>query len=63
MPTVVVEGPPISVEQKRKLVKGVYEVAFEVYGIEHIVVLVKENPPENVGIRGKLLADRRAGDN
>ena len=59
MPTIMVEGPPISVEQKRQLVKRLTEVAVEVYRIEHITVLIKENPPENVGVSGQLLADRR----
>ena len=59
MPTIIVEGPPISVEKKRELVKRLTEVASEVYGIEHIIVLIKENPPENVGINGELLLDRK----
>ena len=59
MPTIVVDGPPISTEQKRKLVKKLTEAAVEVYRIEHITVLIKENPPENVGVSGQLLADRR----
>lgn len=60
MPNVVVDGPPISVEQKRRLVKGLSDVAVEVYGIEHIIVLIRENGPENVGIDGELLADKKA---
>ena len=59
MPTIMVEGPPISVEQKRELVKRLTEVAVEVYRVEHITVLIRENPPENVGVSGQLLADRR----
>jgi 4-oxalocrotonate tautomerase len=59
MPTILVDGPPISVEQKRELVKRLTEVAVKVYRIEHITVLVRENPPENVGVNGQLLADRR----
>ena len=59
MPTIIVEGPPISVEKKRELVKRLTEVASEVYEIEHITVLIKENPPENVGINGELLLDRK----
>ncbi|KPK70682.1 4-oxalocrotonate tautomerase [candidate division WOR_3 bacterium SM23_60] len=59
MPTVTVEGPPIAVEKKRTLVKGLFDVAYAVYGIEHITVVIKENPPENVGVQGKLLADRK----
>ena len=61
MPTITVEGPPIEVGRKRQLVKKLYEAAVEVYGIEHITVLIKENPPENVGVRGELIADRRKG--
>ena len=59
MPTIMVEGPPISVEQKRELVKRLTEVAVDVYKIKHITVLIRENPPENVGTDGQLLADRR----
>ena len=59
MPTITVEGPPIEVERKRQLVKKLYDAAVEVYRIEHITVLIKENPPENVGVGGRLLADRR----
>ena len=62
MPTITVEGPPISIEQKRELVKHLTEAAVEVYRIEHITVLIKENAPENVGVSGQLLADRRRSD-
>ncbi|MCD6368770.1 MAG: tautomerase family protein [Thermoproteales archaeon] len=58
MPTIIVEGPKIDVEKKRELVRRLTEVAEEIYGIKHIVVLIKENPPENVGVEGKLLIDR-----
>ena len=60
MPTIVVDGPPIEeVERKRALVKGLTEVAARVYGIPHITVLIREIQPENVGVNGELLADRR----
>ena len=59
MPTVIVEGPPISVDKKRVLVKKITEIIFEIYGIKHVTVIVKENPPENVGINGELLIDRK----
>ncbi len=61
MPTIMVEGPPIDVERKRMLVKKLTEVAAEVYKIEHIIVLIRENPHENVGIDGQLLVDRKKG--
>jgi len=63
MPTITVEGPPIDVEKKRQLVKKLYDAAVDVYRIEHITVVIKENPPENVGVEGKLLADRRRDRN
>ena len=59
MPTITVEGPPLSLESKRALVKRLTETAAEIYQIEHIVVLIKENPSENVGVSGQLLADRQ----
>jgi 4-oxalocrotonate tautomerase len=60
MPVITVEGPAIrEVDRKRALVKGLTDVAAEVYGIKHIVVLIRENEPENVGVSGELIADRR----
>jgi len=62
MPSIMVEGPPVPIETKRKLVKGLTEVAIEAYGIPHIVVLIKENEPDCVGIDGVLICDRRKGE-
>jgi len=59
MPTIIVEGPPISVDKKRVLVKKITEIVSEIYGIKNVTVIVKENPPENVGINGELLIDRK----
>ena len=59
MPTITVERPPIEVEKKRRLVKKLTEGDVEVYGIKHITVLIRENAPENVGIDGELLVDRK----
>lgn len=60
MPTIVVDGPPIKeLEAKRQLVKGLSEAAVKVYGIPHVTVLIKENAPENVGVNGQLLIDRK----
>ena len=65
MPTIIVDGPPIDLERKRQLVKGLTAAAVEVYGTIPITILIKENPPENVGVNGELLADRwkRRNDN
>jgi 4-oxalocrotonate tautomerase len=62
MPTITVEGPPVEdVEVKRRLAKGLADVAASAYGLpaEIMVVLIKENPPDNVGIGGELLSDRK----
>jgi len=59
MPTIIVEGPPISVDKKRVLVKKITEIVSEIYGIKHVTVIIKENPAENVGINGELLIDRK----
>ncbi|MDD5583099.1 MAG: tautomerase family protein [Candidatus Marinimicrobia bacterium] len=59
MPTITVDGPIIkSLDKKRKLVRKLTESARDVYEIDDIVVLIRENPPENVGIKGELLIDR-----
>ncbi|HDR06817.1 MAG TPA: 4-oxalocrotonate tautomerase [Candidatus Coatesbacteria bacterium] len=58
MPNITVEGPALELEKKRLLVKALYDAARAVYGIEDIVVLIHENPPENVGVGGRLIADR-----
>ena len=59
MPTITVEGPRIDVAKKRDLVKRLTDVAVDVYDIKHIVVLIRENSPENVGVNGELVSDRR----
>jgi len=40
-------------------VKELTEAAVKVYRIEHISVLIRENPPENVGVGGRLPVNRR----
>lgn len=58
-----VDGPQISLDKKRELARRLTEVAAEVYEIdkEHIIVLIRENLPENVSVGGELIADRRKG--
>ena len=61
MPTIQIDGPKIkSMEQRRQLVAKLSDAAAEVYGVakEHMIVLIRENAPENVGVGGQLLADR-----
>ena len=65
MPVITVEGPPKSVEEKRKAVKLLTKALKDAYGypddFEHIIVVINENPPENIGSNGKLLIDLRKG--
>ena len=60
MPNITIEGPPIKdLDVKRKLVKGLTEVAVDAYGLaaQTIRVVIKENLPENVARGGELLLD------
>jgi 4-oxalocrotonate tautomerase len=59
MPLIQVDGPPVDTEKKRRLVKELTDVAVSVYEIQHITVLIRENPPENVGADGILIADKK----
>ena len=61
MPTITISGAAIDVERKRKLADGLTAVAAEVYGLpkDTIVVIIQENPPENVARGGVLLIDRK----
>jgi 4-oxalocrotonate tautomerase len=62
MPTIIVEGPPLTdIDKKRKLVAETSASAAAAYGlpVEAMVVIIKVNQPENVGVGGRLLADRK----
>ena len=62
MPTIIIEGPPLGdIEKKRRLVAEASASASAAYGlpVEAMVVLIKESPPENVGVGGRLLSDRK----
>ena len=61
MPNITIDGPKIDdIEIKRNLVKEVTEAAEKAYSLpkEAIVVLIKENPPDNVGVGGQLISDK-----
>lgn len=61
MPNVTIEGPKIEdIEIKRVLVKEITDALEKAYKIprEAYVVVIKENPPENVEVGGKLIIDR-----
>ena len=61
MPNITIEGPVLKdIGRKRKLVEEMTDAAVKAYELprEAIVVLIKENRPENVGVGGKLIIDR-----
>jgi 4-oxalocrotonate tautomerase len=62
MPVINIDGPAIKdIEKKRTLVKELTDAAVKAYGLPRgsIIVLVKENSPENVGVGGELVSDRK----
>ena len=62
MPNVTLEGPRIeNLDTKRELVKTVTDAAVKAFGLPEktIVVVIKENPPENVGVGGQLVIDMK----
>jgi 4-oxalocrotonate tautomerase len=62
MPNVTIDGPKIEdVEVKRVLVKEVTNALEKAYKLrrEAFVVVIKEKLPENVGVGGKLIIDRK----
>ncbi len=62
MPIIHIEGPPIKdLATKRKLTRHVTETAAEAFGLptDTIIILFKENAPDNVSVGGQLLIDRK----
>lgn len=62
MPYIFVDGPVLKdTDKKRTLARELTDTAARVFGIrkEAFVVVIKENPPENVGVGGELLVDRK----
>ncbi|MFX1428371.1 MAG: 4-oxalocrotonate tautomerase DmpI [Promethearchaeota archaeon] len=62
MPTATLEGPPIEdLDIKRILVKEITDALEKAYKMprEVFTVVIKENLPNNVGVGGRLIIDRR----
>ena len=62
MPSISIDGPVIrDLDKKRGLVKEITDAATKAYGLprETIVVLIRENSPDNVGVGGQLIVDRQ----
>jgi len=61
MPNITVSGPAIiDLDKKRELASAITDAAVKAYGLpkETIVVVIKENSPENVSVGGQLIIDR-----
>jgi len=60
MPTIVIEGPRLSLSKKRALVRELTALVASAYNwpAENIVVILRENSDENVARGGRLLIDR-----
>ena len=63
MPNITIEGPKLEdLEAKRILIKEITEAIERAYKLprEHTLIVIKENLPENVGIGGILISDKRS---
>ena len=60
MPVVTVDGGQLDVDKKRELCADITEALSKAYGLpkEAYVVLIRENPGENVAVAGELICDR-----
>jgi len=62
MPIITASGPHLTTEQKRTLAEKLTDAACAVYDRprEMIIVIIRENDPENVAIGGVTVAERQA---
>lgn len=62
MPSINIDGPSIALEKKREMSREMTETAARAYGlpIEAFVIVIRENPPENVCVAGRMVCDDRA---
>ena len=61
MPTIFFYGPNLEKDKKREMIKSFTETASRLTGMDRsaFVVYLRESNPENVGVGGELLEDRR----
>lgn len=62
MPIINIEGPPIAdLAVRRTLVSELTAAAAKAYDLpaEKIIVLIRENTPQQVAVGGILIADRK----
>ena len=63
MPTIFFYGPKMEKEKKKEMIRSFTETASSLTGIDKsaFVVYLQESNPENVGVGGILLEERRKG--
>ena len=62
MPVITVEGPPIADPAvRRAMVDKLTTAAAGAYGMpkEKIIIMIRENAPDQVAVGGVLIADRK----
>ena len=63
MPIAIIEGPPVDIDIRRRLVKEITEAMYHAYrdkdvSMEELITIVRENPPELVTRAGEPVSDR-----
>ncbi len=60
MPYIVLDGPIMNKEQKKKIVSEFTKIASETLNLpkEAFTVLIRESTPDNVGVAGELLSEK-----
>lgn len=60
MPAIIVEGIPLSVDQKRELVAALTKSASSIMKVSEqaFQVYIKENSRDNIGVGGILVSER-----
>lgn len=61
MSATIIEGPPLSLSKKRELVSAITDIISRSYEwpAERVIVILHENPDENVARGGILLSDKK----
>lgn len=61
MPTVIIEGPQLNLENKKELVQQLTPIVAYVYDwkVEDVIIIIRENTNENVARGGILLSERK----
>lgn len=61
MPVITVEAGKLTKEQKSQLARELTESASRIMGVpaQAFIALIKENEPDNVGVGGTLLSERK----